>query len=184
MTASDHATKPIENTLRERGHPYMGPSSATRIAHGSAAASRTSTAAYGATCRARPASAATATRISTPSSGTSMQRRESASASGHQSRHSSLNSVSHLKCESSQFRHSWSCLGRLQIVDDDAVRNVRHETRPHVSPVRLSVCCAQLRRLRQQYRRIWTSTLALLRSLNFLARRHCRPITFRHPKPT
>jgi hypothetical protein len=23
MTASDHATKPLRNTLRERGHPYM-----------------------------------------------------------------------------------------------------------------------------------------------------------------
>ena len=23
MTASDHATKPFRNTLRERGHPYM-----------------------------------------------------------------------------------------------------------------------------------------------------------------
>jgi hypothetical protein len=23
MTAPDHATKPIENTLREWGHPYM-----------------------------------------------------------------------------------------------------------------------------------------------------------------
>jgi hypothetical protein len=23
MTAPDHATKPLENTLRERGHPYM-----------------------------------------------------------------------------------------------------------------------------------------------------------------
>jgi hypothetical protein len=24
MTAPDHATKPFRNTLRERGHPYMG----------------------------------------------------------------------------------------------------------------------------------------------------------------
>ena len=24
MTASDHATKPFKNILRERGHPYMG----------------------------------------------------------------------------------------------------------------------------------------------------------------
>ena len=24
MTAPDHTTKPLENILRERGHPYMG----------------------------------------------------------------------------------------------------------------------------------------------------------------
>jgi hypothetical protein len=69
--------------------------------HGSAAASRTPTAACGATCRARQASAATPTRTSTASSGTSTQRRENASASKHQSRPSHRNSVSHLKCESS-----------------------------------------------------------------------------------
>ena len=32
MTASDHATKPLRNTLRERGHPYMTLVQATRLA--------------------------------------------------------------------------------------------------------------------------------------------------------
>ena len=32
MTASDHATKPFKNTLRERGHPYMGFLGPSRLA--------------------------------------------------------------------------------------------------------------------------------------------------------